>query len=167
MAMAKYVFRSLSREHPEPAPFLAAANQVIAGELGAGKFVTMLYLVIDPSSGRILCASAGHPAPRVLEDGTVRELLVRGLPLGVEEETDYEQAEIVPSLGSVVVLHTDGVVESRRRGELYGTERVDEVLRSRGDLPAHELAREILAASRAFAGGELPDDCAVVVIRRG
>ncbi len=167
MAMAKYVFRSLSREHPEPAEFLASANQVMAGELAPGKFVTMLYLVIDPASGRVLCASAGHPAPRVLEDGTVRELPVRGLPLGVEEETDYEEAEIVPRLGAVVVLHTDGVVESRRGRELYGTERLDEVLRSRGDLPAPELAREILASSRAFAGGELPDDCAVVVIRRG
>jgi serine phosphatase RsbU (regulator of sigma subunit) len=167
MAMAKYVFRSLSREHPDPHEFLAAANQVVAGELAPGKFVTMLYLTIDPASGRIRCASAGHPGPRVLEDGTVRELSVRGLPLGVEDETDYEEAELVPQEGSVLLLHTDGVVESRRGRELYGTGRLDESLRSRGDLPARELARAILASSRAFAGGELPDDCAVVVIRRG
>jgi serine phosphatase RsbU (regulator of sigma subunit) len=167
MAMAKYAFRSLSREHPDPSAFLSAANEVVAGELAQGKFVTMLYLTIDPASGRLRAASAGHPGPRVLEGQVVRELPVRGLALGVEEDTEYEEAEMVPQPGSVVVLHTDGVVESRRGRELYGVERLDQVLRSRGALPVRELAREILASSRAFAGGDLPDDCAIVVIRRG
>src|SRR5205085_11995510 len=66
MAMAKFVFRSLAREHPEPGDFLAAANEVVLGEIGAAKFITLLYLTVDPRSGEIACASAGHPPPRVL-----------------------------------------------------------------------------------------------------
>ena len=52
MAMAKFVFRSLAREHSEPSDFLQSANEVIVGEIAAGKFITMVYVVISPDSGR-------------------------------------------------------------------------------------------------------------------
>src|SRR5207249_11890562 len=47
MAMAKFVFRSLAREHPEPADFLAAANDVVVDEIAQGKFITMTYVAVD------------------------------------------------------------------------------------------------------------------------
>src|SRR5437763_7064780 len=72
MAMAKFVFRSLAREHSEPADFLACANDVVVDEIAAGKFITMTYVTVDGGTGAVACASAGHPAPRVvLPDGTV------------------------------------------------------------------------------------------------
>src|SRR5438270_227468 len=75
MAMAKFVFRSLAREHPEPGDFLAAANDVIVDEIATGKFITMAYLAIDGARGEVACASAGHPPPRLLlADGTVSGL---------------------------------------------------------------------------------------------
>ena len=58
MAMAKFVFRSLAREHPEPADFLASANDVICSEIAAGKFISMSYVVVDGGSGRVAGASA-------------------------------------------------------------------------------------------------------------
>ena len=70
MAMAKFVFRSLAREHPEPSDFLAAANDVICSEIAPGKFISMSYVVVDGVAGTVAAASAGHPAPRiVLPDG--------------------------------------------------------------------------------------------------
>ena len=51
MAMAKFVFRSLAREHPEPGDFLASANDVVVDEIAPGKFITMIYLAVDPSHG--------------------------------------------------------------------------------------------------------------------
>jgi hypothetical protein len=57
MAMAKFVFRSLAREHPEPADFLAAANEVICSEIAGGKFISMGYVVIGSARGTV----AGHP----------------------------------------------------------------------------------------------------------
>src|SRR3954462_51274 len=72
MAMAKFVFRSLAREHPEPGDFLAHANDVVVGEIALGKFITMSYLVFDVRRGIVRCASAGHPAPRLVQpDGSV------------------------------------------------------------------------------------------------
>jgi serine phosphatase RsbU (regulator of sigma subunit) len=166
MAMAKFVFRSLAREHSEPSDFLAHANEVVVGEIAVGKFITMAYLTVDPD-GAVLCASAGHPEPRLVHpDGTVTGLACGGLALGIDAAQTYEQtrAELPP--GGAVVLYTDGVIESRRGRELFGMGRMDEVLAANAAKPAQVLADELLAACRDYAGGDLPDDCAIVVIQR-
>jgi serine phosphatase RsbU (regulator of sigma subunit) len=167
MAMAKFVFRSLAREHPEPGEFLAVANDVVCGEIASGKFITMLYLTLDPATGELACASAGHPPPRVVRaDGSVRVLPARGLALGIDGAQQYDEVREALALSASVVLYTDGVVEARRGPELYGSDRLDALLATRHELAPEALAREIVAASRSFAGGELTDDCAVVVLRR-
>ena len=167
MAMAKFVFRSLAREHPEPSDFLAYANEVVVGEIAPGKFITMAYMTIEPGTGEVAYASAGHPAPRVvLPDGNVGELYARGLPLGIDNDQEYPDVrELIPA-GAAVVLYTDGVVEARQEGELYGVERLDALLSNYRDLPALEIAQAVIADCRAFGGGELADDCAIVVIKR-
>jgi serine phosphatase RsbU (regulator of sigma subunit) len=167
MAMAKFVFRSLARVHASPGQFLAAANDVVCDEIASGKFITMLYVVVDPAGGELSCASAGHPKPRlVLPDGEVRPVDVRGLALGVERDQAYVDTRVQLPPGAGVVLYTDGVVEARRDGEFYGSERLDELLATRSELSAAELARAVLDDCRSFAGGDLSDDCAVVVIKR-
>jgi serine phosphatase RsbU (regulator of sigma subunit) len=167
MALAKFVFRSLARLYPEPGAFLAAANDVVVEEIGAGKFITMLYLIIDLARGEVACASGGHPAPRLIQpDGTVESLDAHGLVLGIEPGQPYEELRRPFEPGSTVVLYTDGVVEARRDGELYGEERLDRVLAQRRDLPAEALAEVVLDECRRFVGGELRDDCAIVVVRR-
>jgi serine phosphatase RsbU (regulator of sigma subunit) len=167
MAMAKFVFRSLAREHPEPADFLASANDVVVGEIAAAKFITMAYLVVDGQAGEVACACAGHPPPRLVgADGVVRPLPASGLALGIEPGQRYEEARAPLADGDSVVLFTDGVVEARRDGELYGTERLDEAVARGAASSAEELALDVVRDCRSFAGGELGDDCAVVVIKR-
>ncbi len=166
MAMAKFVFRSLAREHSEPSAFLAAANEVVVGEIAIGKFITMAYVTIGPA-GEVLCASAGHPEPRlVTADGTVTGLACGGLALGIDAPQVYEQVSAELDPGGMVVLYTDGVIESRSGRELFGLERLDEVLSAHAALPAQQVADAVLAACQGFAGGDLPDDCAIVVLRR-
>jgi serine phosphatase RsbU (regulator of sigma subunit) len=167
MAMAKFVFRSLAREHPEPADFLASANDVICSEIGPGKFISMSYVVVDGASGRVAGASAGHPAPRiVLPEGSTQPLEAHGLVLGIDSGQEYSafHAELPP--GASLVLYTDGVVEARRNGELYGDDRLDALLAERHELPARALADAAAQDAREFAGGDLSDDLAVVVIRK-
>jgi GAF domain-containing protein len=166
MAMAKFVFRSLSREHPEPGDFLQSANEVVVGEIAPGKFITMVYLVID-RYGNVAAAGAGHPPPRIVAaDGAVTALEAEGLVLGVEPGQTYDEVRTTLDVGGAVVLYTDGVLEARREGELYGSERLDQVLAERHGLPAEALARAVLEDCRTFARDELGDDCAVVVVKR-
>src|SRR5207237_8644349 len=96
----------------------------------------------------------------------VRGLGGHGLALGIDSQQTYEEARSTLLPTAAVVLYTDGVVEARRGGELYGVERLDALLARRRDLSARELARAVADDCRAFAGGELADDAAIVVIRR-
>jgi serine phosphatase RsbU (regulator of sigma subunit) len=167
MAMTKFVFRSLARENPEPGDFLAVANSVVCDEIAPGKFVTMLYLTVDPRTGAVEAASGGHPLPRILlPDGTVSVLEARGLALGIDPDQRYEAVSHELPPGAAVLLYTDGLVEARRGREFYGTERVDGTLAAGRSLGARELAEALLEDCREFGGRELADDCAIVVIRR-
>jgi serine phosphatase RsbU (regulator of sigma subunit) len=166
MAMAKFVFRSLAREHPEPGDFLQAANEVVLEEIAEGKFITMLYVTADGASGELACASAGHPPPRIVRGAAAPEPLgVRGLALGIAEQQDYPAEHVRLEPGDAAVLFTDGLLEARRDGELYGEERLDAALAANASLAAEPLAQAVVEDCRAFAG-ELADDCAVVVVKR-
>src|SRR5918999_1013555 len=167
MAMAKFVFRSLAREHEDPGDFLAAANEVVASEIATGKFITMVEVVIDPVRGEVACACGGHPPPRlVLPDGTVQAIDAVGLALGIDAPQVYEPVTVEFPPGALIALYTDGVVEARRDGELYGVARFDELLSENRHLPPKQLALAALESCRSWTEGELADDFAVVVIKR-
>jgi serine phosphatase RsbU (regulator of sigma subunit) len=166
MAMARFVFRSLAREHPSPSDFLAAANEVVVDEIALGKFITMTYVTVD-ASGQVECASAGHPEPRVLTPSLgVVPIRCSGLALGIDAPQTYEQvgAELPP--GGAIVIYTDGVIEARSGSEQFGVERLDRALRAHAGEPAQAIADAVVASCRAFAGQNLADDCAIVVIKR-
>ncbi|HZB23108.1 MAG TPA: SpoIIE family protein phosphatase [Gaiellaceae bacterium] len=167
MAMAKFVFRSLAREHPQPSDFLATANEVVVDEIAPGKFITMVYLLLDPATGELLCASAGHPPPRVVRaDGSVDGVAPSGLALGVDAGQTYDEVSTRLEPGEFVVLYTDGVIEARVGAELYGIDRLDSLLARRRTLRPEDVAASVIQAARRFTGGELLDDCAVVVVKR-
>ena len=166
MAMAKFVFRSLAREHPEPGDFLRSANEVVLEEIADGKFITMLYVTADGATGELGCASAGHPPPRIVRVGAAPQpLRVRGLALGIAELQEYGAETVRLEPGDAAVLFTDGLLEARRDGELYGEERLDAALTANASLAAEQLANAVVDDCRAFAG-ELADDCAVVIVKR-
>jgi len=166
MAMAKFVFRSLAREHTDPATFLARANDVVVGEIAPGKFITMTAVVVAPG-GELFAASAGHPSPRIIRSrGVVDVVECRGLALGIVAPQEYVPARAEVAPGDAVVLYTDGVVEARRGRELFGDERLDAVLREHAGESAQGIADAVIDTCRAFAPHGLGDDCAIVVIRR-
>lgn len=166
MAMTKFSFRVLARGGADPSRLLASVNDVVCDEIESGKFVTFLYALVDPEAGEVACASAGHPPPRVVRpQGRVTSLGTSGLALGIEAGQEYATESVRLEPGSTVVLYTDGVLEARRDGELYGEERLDRLLSERRHLRAQELAAAILADCRSFSGGELADDCAIVCLQ--
>jgi serine phosphatase RsbU (regulator of sigma subunit) len=166
MAMTKFSFRVLARGASEPSSVLASANDVACDEIEPAKFVTLLYALVDPDAREVACASAGHPQARVVHpSGEVTTVGAPGLALGIEPGQEYPTERVRLEPGSTVVLFTDGVIEARREGGLYGEERLERLLADRRGLAAQELAEAILADCRAFAGGELGDDCAIVCLK--
>jgi len=166
MALAKFAFRSLVRLYPDPAALLAQVNEVAFGELAGGNFVTMVCLTVDPVTGTVFAASAGHPPIRVLApDGSIQLVAPRGLALGIEADQRYGTAQATLDRGAALCLFTDGLVEARLDGDAYGEDRLHDALANGRELSAQALAEHVVADARAFAG--VPDDdYAVVVIRR-
>jgi serine phosphatase RsbU (regulator of sigma subunit)/PAS domain-containing protein len=166
MALAKFVFRSLVRLYPDPSELLTQANEVALGELAGGAFVTMVCVTVDPVTGVVCAASAGHQPMRALNpDGAVTALAPSGLALGIEADQHYEQDITSLPPGAALCLYTDGLIEVRVDGVQYGIERLDAALVTGRELSAQKLAEHVVADARRFAG-EPEDDYAVVVIRR-
>ncbi len=172
-AMTKYIFRALAREHPSPSSFLRYANEVVCEEITPGKFVTLFYAVIDPRRGTILCGNAGHPEPKIMHaaagDGTpieIESVNMEGLALGILPEQDYEERTFRFDPGATLIAYTDGVVEARRDGRLYGQYRLESCVRSSSGASAPHVAFSLYQDCASFAEDGLGDDVAIVVVQR-
>ena len=110
-----------------PGQALADVNNLLAADNAAMMFVTMLFMVFDPSSATLTYATGGHDAPVVVHaDGTATELpLTGGVALGVIPNSEYECRTTAVVPGDTVVLYTDGVTEARNvAGTQFGMERL-------------------------------------------
>jgi serine phosphatase RsbU (regulator of sigma subunit) len=140
----------------------------MALDIPRGSFVALSYATIDSDCRCLALANAGQLAPLLRKpDGSIEYLQPEGpaFPLGIAPAIAYVALEITLDHGDTLVFYTDGVVEARREGELYGTERLDELLARHRELPPGEIARLVTEDARSYAGGELSDDLAVVVIQ--
>jgi hypothetical protein len=158
MAMTKFVFRSLAREHPEPRT-AAAANQVVLDEQRAP--VTMVC-VTSIRNGELRAPVPGIRTPGSLRSDDRSQLAAAGL-LGVARDQDYSEARERLERGDVVVLFTDGVIEARQDGELYGRSRLDRVLCEHRELSAAGWRRH--SSTMPGVLGRPADDSAVVVVK--
>ena len=127
--------------------------------------MTAFLAVLDPDTGHLNYASAGHPAPIHLGAFSARPLDVAfGPPLG-SFERPYVGAHTTVTLDDYLVLYTDGVTEARRDGELFGEQRLLETVAGLRGRSAQELADGVCSAASDFAAGHLSDDLQVVVLR--
>jgi sigma-B regulation protein RsbU (phosphoserine phosphatase) len=165
MAVARTVFRHEARRGEAPAPTLAAVNQAVIREIPQG-MITMLYATLDITCGRLQVANAGHNYP-VLINGRVAEVEVSGLPLCVDIESDYEEVSASIAPGETVLLYTDGVIEAVNTAEeLYGYERLEQLLIDNERLRPRSLLAALLQEQRTWSDGHQSDDVTVVIIRR-
>lgn len=166
MAVARTVFRHEARRDHLPAPTLAAVNRGVLTEIPQG-MVTMLYAQLNVRGGELRLANAGHTFPLIV-NGSVQEIELSGLPLGVDMESDYEEAAAVLNYGDSVVLYTDGVIEAENGlGEYFGYERLECLVDANWNLKPRALVALLLHELRAWSGGRTQsDDITIVVLRR-
>jgi len=126
MASTQSVLRALvHRTDSAPGQVLAEANGVLFTFIPRNMFVTCFYAILDPESGRLLYANAGHDVPYVRRGDDCEELRARGMPLGLMPGMSYEEKEIVVGQGESVLFYSDGLVEAHNpRGEMFGFPRL-------------------------------------------
>ena len=171
MVRAISLARLLARQVVEPERILAQLNDELAVDNPSGMFVTFLCAVLDPGTGRLVVANAGHCRPVLLREGVPPSWAVRnlGTALGFEPGLAFERTELTLRPGDAIVLYTDGVTEAfNAADECYGNERL---LADAGALAGHSAAdsaaslhRQVLAFAR---GAPQSDDIAIMTLRLG
>ncbi|HEX7182578.1 MAG TPA: SpoIIE family protein phosphatase [Thermoanaerobaculia bacterium] len=131
------------------------------------RFLAMVFAVYDGASRTLSMASSGLPYPYHLSGGEVREVQIKGVPLGLMTGTTYEEALLVLAPGDAVVICSDGVEECRNADdEAFGGEQVRQILARLANAPAAEIAQGLLQAIQRHAGmAEPSDDRTVVVLK--
>ncbi|HEY3317839.1 MAG TPA: SpoIIE family protein phosphatase [Coriobacteriia bacterium] len=165
--IGKGAIRAFALEDPDPASVLGRASRVIHEQLGAENFITAVYMLIDLEQGSLSYAVAGHPPPLLRRKAGKIELLGEGgLPLGIEASEEYADGTACMEPGDRLLLYTDGLSEARRGKELFGIERTAGAFEAFDGLPVRDIASGIAEAAIAFAGGQLQDDLAIIVMER-
>jgi len=139
---------------------------MLGSRLPADTFVTAFFALLTPDC--VHYANAGHLPPVVLRaDQRVEQAGCQDLPLGIEESSSYEDCRIEFAPGDLMVGFTDGLVEARRAGELFGDKRLQEAIaKASGTAPdLDSLVRMLYDDAHRWAGG-LSDDAVALAVRR-
>jgi serine phosphatase RsbU (regulator of sigma subunit) len=133
------------------------------------RYVTAFVCALDPKSGRLGYTNAGHLAGLLVRaDGSLQLLEANGVPIGLFPEVTYERAEVTLGAGDLVLLYTDGITEAANpKGDEFGLDRLQSVVRRHAREPLIALAVAIETAVEVFADGTpFGDDRTLVMLRR-
>jgi GAF domain-containing protein len=162
-AMVRFFVEARTWDSESPAEVLAQTDLLLRERLPSGSFVAAFMGVV--AGGRLRWANAGHAAPVLLAPDGAHALSATGVPLGVGEESQYEEHETSFGPGDVLFAATDGLVEARRDGEFFGDERLRAVLAEHGRrLAPGELVAAVHREVEAWSP-QLDDDLVLLALR--
>jgi GAF domain-containing protein len=163
-AMVRFFVEARSWDQSSPAAVLAETNKMLCSRLPDDTFVTVFLGFLHEGGMRF--GNAGHLPPLLLSGGEARELLGHGLPLGVDGSADYDEADLRLDRGDIVLAFTDGLVEARRSGVMYGSKRLGRLAAGWATaLGPDALVRAVHEEIAGWAGG-LTDDAVALALRR-
>ena len=142
MATTRSVLRSSAERLVSPSKVLERVNNLIYDDIPPNMFVTCFYAVLDPATGQLQYANAGHDLPYHRTQYGVAELRATGMPLGLMPEMRYEEKEFSLVPGETVLFHNDGLVEAHNPGrEMFSFPRLQNLV---GGHPGGESLIEFL-----------------------
>jgi serine phosphatase RsbU (regulator of sigma subunit)/anti-sigma regulatory factor (Ser/Thr protein kinase) len=167
MATTRTLLRAAAERLETPGRVLERVNELLFPDIPQRMFVTCLYALLDPESGQLQYANAGHDLPyRRLETG-VDELKARGMPLGLMQGMNYEEKEITLEAGQTVLFHSDGLVEAHSpEREMFGFPKLQALMAEHEG--GAELVDFLLEELTKFTGPgwEQEDDVTLVTLER-
>jgi serine phosphatase RsbU (regulator of sigma subunit) len=167
MATTHSILRGDAPRSVSPGKVLERANNLLLRDIPPQMFVTCVYGVLDPSTGRLRYANAGHNPPYVHTGDGVVELRATGMPLGAMPDMTYEEKETTLGPGDTVLLHSDGLVEAHDpERKMFGFPRLAELMNGCSGGP--ELIQLLLGELDGFTGPgwEQEDDITLVALQR-
>jgi serine phosphatase RsbU (regulator of sigma subunit) len=168
MATTCTMLRAAAHETSSPGDVLGKVNNLLCSSIPTGMFVTCFYAILDPSSGRLRFANAGHDIPYHRQDGIVSELRAVGMPLGLMPGEHYAEQNATIELGESILFYTDGLVEAHSpHGDMFGFDHVKQMVRNSDSKTT--LIDDLLSELHAFTGErwEQEDDVTLIILQRG
>jgi sigma-B regulation protein RsbU (phosphoserine phosphatase) len=158
---------------PEPAPAVSALNRALAVRCPRNKFITFFYAVLDPATGWLSYANAGHNYPVLVRaKGGIETLTGSDMILGLNRSSKYESHSVQLEVGDTLCLYSDGVTEVFRKGDRdredeFGQQRLAAYLAERQREPLDETISALAGYLREWsAQPSFDDDFTMVLVRR-
>lgn len=167
LAACKYMLKSLMYMHPDnPARVLGELNDAINYYYNLSFFVTVFCGVIDPATGMLRYANAGHPpALLISENGKLHTWLsCTGTPVGSGHTCHYELCDAKIGKSDLVLLYTDGVTDATIGGEMLGVEGLQKMIFEAGVNSASSLVEYIRAQLGSSRNASVRDDIAMLAV---
>jgi serine phosphatase RsbU (regulator of sigma subunit) len=156
-----------SSDSSSPGEILSRVNETLLARIPPNMFVTCFYAVLDPKSGTLSYANAGHDLPYLRQGGGTEELRAKGMPLGLMPGMTYEENEATLEPGDITLFYSDGLVEAHNpRREMFGFPRLRALVAEHGEERA--LGDYLLEELYSFVGEgwEQEDDITLLTLRR-
>ncbi|HYK02145.1 MAG TPA: SpoIIE family protein phosphatase [Thermoanaerobaculia bacterium] len=168
MASVATAFNIFTRTDPAPAELLRELNATLAPKTAPTKFVTMVAGVLDPKTGAIEFANAGHVAPLVISKNGVAQLTMTDMVVGLFAHAQYRNQSITLEAGDTLVLFTDGVTEAENEvEEQLGLDPVAQLVSTMHGTPAPQILDTIENHVQEFIGNAaLADDLTMLALTR-
>jgi len=166
-ALVSGIMRSAAQHRPEPAAMLAQLNDAMQERKLESQYVTMLFALWNDESRTLQVANSGAVQPVLCRLGQAETVRAEGFPLGLFPDVSYDELTLATEPGDVVLFVSDGILDAENtEGEMYGPERLADMLCSRREQPAQEIADAILSDVSRFQGEqERFDDETVIVMK--
>lgn len=171
MATTRALLRSVAFRVIEPGMVLERTNDLLCPDIPQTMFVTCLYAVLDPVSGYLKYANAGHNLPLRRIDGRIEKLYATGMPLGLMTLMQYEQKETMIRPDERILFYSDGLIEAHNSDhEMYGSKRLEELLAREefGRYHPREAIARLLFELKSFTGNQTKqeDDVTLLSLHR-
>jgi steroid delta-isomerase-like uncharacterized protein len=166
MASARSMLRAVAQASESPGDVLERVNDPLVTDIPPNMFVTCFYAILEPESGSLRYANAGHDLPYLHRNGDAEELRARGMPLGIMPGMSYEEKEITLQAGEAALFYSDGLVEAHDpEGEMFGFPRLRALVAKHGE--ERPLGDFLLEELYSFVGEgwEQEDDITLVTLR--
>jgi len=165
MANVQAAVRAFASETEHPADLCSKVNQLLCGNIASGKFVTLLYGLLDREERTFQYCNAGHLPPILVAPGRSRTIDGGGAVLGVFSSWQYEQSQFELKPGDRMLLFTDGISEAFDAQEReFGEAQLATCARGNSSASAKELNAAVMAEVDAFCGSHFRDDATLLVV---